>query len=139
MSSTKSFISLFYLITWKKVVQIGSLVTEIQNIEENVFLILYNVKLFKKYEKHRKKFISDSDCGVLFFFWFSVWTLYFVYINILGKKFIHIKWIKKLYKKSSLGWILVDFIILFYWTSWINGIKTSLTNCFQRANLFQPV
>ena len=44
----------------KNLALIVLLVTEIQNVRENVCSILYNINLFEKYEKYKKKFISNT-------------------------------------------------------------------------------
>ena len=44
-------------------IQTGPLVTEIQDIEENVCSILYNINLFEKYEQCKEKLFIDFMSG----------------------------------------------------------------------------
>ena len=39
-------------IVWENLIQIGSLVTEIQNFVENIGLILFDINLFEKYDQY---------------------------------------------------------------------------------------
>ena len=54
MSSTKSFYFIYFTIVWENLIKIDSLVTEIQNFEENVCLILC-INLFERYDQYEKR------------------------------------------------------------------------------------
>ena len=49
-----------FTIVWENLLKIGSLVTRIQILEDNVCSILCDIKLFKRYEQYDKKFIIKA-------------------------------------------------------------------------------
>ena len=50
----KMFFIIHFTKVSEKMVQIGLLVTEIQNVGENICSTFYNVKLIEKYEQYKK-------------------------------------------------------------------------------------
>ena len=128
-------------------IQIGPLVTEIQNIEENVCSISYSIHLFEKYEKSSlaKQFYSFSDFRsryqILSQSMYRVKSLKCSYIYIssgkiasFGHDSIFVFWICCLELPSKLSFAVFSARVKTYFI--VNTVEIAQKNAQPRTNLY---